>query len=147
MKQLIRKSVFSIILICSLSAQGQIIFEINDKKATIVPSVTYDTAVCLSLNQMDNIMIELLKCDSIAEVSKISDLQLSKYKSIVSMQNEQISAAKAAILTAKNFNKALQIDVRELTAENETTKRKLNRNRKGFIAASLVAVVELLFLL
>jgi len=74
-------------------------------------------------------------------------LQLSKYKSIVDMQSDQISAVKAALNTSNNFNKALQIDVRTLTAENETTKRKLNRNRKAFFAAAIVAVVELALLL
>jgi len=136
-----------ILLLFAVQANAQIIFQIGDKRAEIVPKVSYDTCVALSLNQMDNIMIELLKCDSIAEVAKISDLQLSKYKSIVDMQSEQISAAKAAILTANNFNKALQIDVRTLTVENETTKRKLNRNRKAFLAASIVAAVELVLLL
>ena len=136
-----------LLLLCSLSAHAQIIFQIGDKRAEIVPTVTYDTAVCLSLNQMDNIMIELLKCDSIAEVAKISDLQLSKYKSIVDMQSDQISTVKAALNTSNNFNKALQIDVRTLTAENETTKRKLTRNRKAFFATALVAVVELVLIL
>jgi len=136
-----------LILLCSVSAHAQIIFQIGDKKAEIVPQVTYDTCVALSLNQMDNIMIELLKCDSIAYVSEISDLQLDKYKSLVSMQNEQINAVKYALNTSNNFNKALQIDVRELTSENEQTKTKLKRNRKIAIAASIVAVVELLFIL
>ena len=136
-----------ILLLFAVQANAQIIFQIGDKKAAIVPTVTYDTCVALSLNQMDNIMIELLKCDSIAEVAKISDLQLSKYKKLTSMQAEQISTAKAALNTSNNFNKALQIDVRTLTVENETTKRKLNRNRKAFFAAALVAVVELIILL
>ena len=136
-----------ILLLCSLSAHAQIIFQIGDKRAEIVPTVTHDTAVCLSLNQMDNIMIELLKCDSIAEVAKISDLQLSKYKELTSMQADQISTAKAALNTSNNFNKLLQGEVRTLTLENETTKRKLNRNRKAFFAAALVAVVELALLL
>jgi len=136
-----------ILLLFAVQAKAQIIFQIGDKRAEIVPSVTYDTAVCLSLNQMDNIMIELLKCDSIAEVAKISDLQLDKYKSIVDMQANQINAVKTALNTSNNFNKALQIDVRTLTAENETTKRKLTRNRKAFFAAALVAVVELALLL
>jgi len=136
-----------ILLLCSLSAHAQIIFQIGDKRAEIVPTVTYDTAVCLSLNQMDNIMIELLKCDSIAEVVKISDLQLSKYKSIVDMQSDQISAVKAALNTSNNFNKVLQGEVRTLTVENETTKRKLTKNRKAFFAAAIVAVVELVILL
>lgn len=136
-----------ILLLCSLSAHAQIIFQIGDKRAEIVPTVTYDTAVCLSLNQMDNIMIELLKCDSIAEVAKISDLQLSKYKSIVDMQSDQISAVKAALNTSNNFNKVLQGEVRTLTVENETTKQKLTKNRKAFFAAAIVAVVELVILL
>jgi len=136
-----------LILLCSVSAHAQIIFQIGDKKAEIVPNVTYDTAVALSLNQMDNIMIELLKCDSIAATSIISDLQLDKYKSLVSMQNEQINAVKYALNTSNNFNKALQIDVRELTSENEQTKTKLKRNRKIAIAASIVAALELIFLL
>ena len=136
-----------LLLLFAVQANAQIIFQIGDKRAEIVPSVSYDTCVALSLNQMDNIMIELLKCDSIAEVAKISDLQLSKYKELTSMQADQISTAKAALNTSNNFNKALQIDVRELTTENETTKRKLNRNRKAFFAAALVAVVELALLL
>ena len=136
-----------ILLLFAVQANAQIIFQIGDKRAEIVPTVTYDTCVALSLNQMDNIMIELLKCDSIAEVAKISDLQLSKYKELTSMQADQISTAKAALNTSNNFNKALQIDVRTLTLENETTKRKLTRNRKAFFAAALVAVVELVILL
>ena len=136
-----------ILLLCSLSAHAQIIFQIGDKRAEIVPTVTYDTCVALSLNQMDNIMIELLKCDSIAEVAKISDLQLDKYKSIADMQSDQINAVKTALNTSNNFNKLLQGEVRTLTVENETTKRKLNRNRKAFFAAALVAVVELVILL
>ena len=136
-----------ILLLFAVQANAQIIFQIGDKRAEIVQMVTYDTCVALSLNQMDNIMLELLKCDSIAEVAKISDLQLSKYKSIVDMQSDQINAVKTALNTSNNFNKALQIDVRTLTAENETTKRKLNRNRKAFFAAALVAVVELVILL
>ena len=136
-----------LLLLFAVQTNAQIIFQIGDKRAEIVPSVTYDTAVCLSLNQMDNIMIELLKCDSIAEVAKISDLQLSKYKELTSMQADQISTAKAALNTSNNFNKALQIDVRTLTVENETTKRKLTRNRKAFFAAAIVAVVELVLLL
>jgi len=136
-----------ILLLFAVQAKAQIIFQIGDKRAEIVPSVSYDTCVALSLNQMDNIMIELLKCDSIAEVSKISDLQLSKYKSIVSMQADQINAVKTALNTSNNFNKVLQSEVRTLTVENETTKRKLNRNRKAFFAAALVAVVELVLIL
>ena len=136
-----------ILLLFAVQANAQIIFQIGDKKAEIVPSVTYDTAVCLSLNQMDNIMLELLKCDSIAYVSEISDLQLLKYKSIVDMQSDQINAVKTALNTSNNFNKLLQGEVRTLTVENETTKRKLNRNRKAFFAAALVAVVELVILL
>ena len=136
-----------LLLLFAVQANAQIIFQIGDKRAEIVPTVTYDTCVALSLNQMDNIMIELLKCDSIAEVEKISDLQLSKYKELTSMQADQISTAKAALNTSNNFNKALQIDVRTLTLENETTKRKLTRNRKAFFAAALVAVVELVILL
>ena len=136
-----------ILLLFAVQANAQIIFQIGDKRAEIVPTVTYDTCVALSLNQMDNIMIELLKCDSIAEVAKISDLQLSKYKSIVDMQSDQISAVKTALNTSKNFNKLLQGEVRTLTLENETTKRKLTRNRKAFFAAALVAVVELVILL
>ena len=147
MKKLIRKSVIPIILLCSVSAHAQIIFEINDKRAEIVPSVTYDTSVCLSLNQMDNIMVQLLQGDSIAAVSIISDLQLLKQTQLISMQFDQINAAKAAISTSNNFNKVLIADIRELTADNEVTKRKLNRNRKGFFAASLVAVLELFLLL
>ena len=136
-----------IMLLCSLSAHAQIIFEINEKRAEIVPSVTYDTAVCLSLNQMDNIMVQLLQGDSVVAVSLISDLQLLKQSQLISMQADQINAAKAAISTSNNFNKVLIADIRELTAENEVTKRRLKRNRKGFIAASLVAVMELLLLL
>ena len=136
-----------LLLLFAVQANAQIIFQIGDKRAEIVPSVSYDTCVALSLNQMDNIMIELLKCDSIAEVAKISDLQLSKYKSIVDMQSDQISAVKTALNTSNNFNKLLQGEVRTLTVENETTKRKLNRNRKAFFAAALVAVVELVLIL
>ena len=137
----------TLIILCSLSAQAQIIFQIGDKRAKIVPQISYDTCVVLSLNQMDNIMIELLKCDSIAATSIISDLQLDKYKELTSMQSDQINAAKAAINTSNNFNKVLQIDIRELTAENEQTKTKLKRNRKIALAASIVAVVELLIFL
>lgn len=137
----------TILLLCSLSAQSQIIFQIGDKRAEIVPQITYDTCVALSLNQMDNIMIELLKCDSIAQVAKISDLQLLKYKELTSMQVDQINASKAAINTSNSFNKVLQINVRELTTENEQTKKRLKRNRKVAVAASLVAVLELLFIL
>ena len=136
-----------LLLLFAVQANAQIIFQIGDKRAEIVPSVSYDTCVALSLNQMDNIMIELLKCDSIAATSKISDLQLDKYKSIVDMQSDQISAVKTALNTSKNFNKLLQGEVRTLTVENETTKRKLTRNRKAFFAAALVAVVELVILL
>ena len=136
-----------LMLLCSLSAQAQIIYQIGDKNAEIVQSVTYDTAICLSLNQMDNIMVQLLQGDSVVAVSLISDLQLLKQSQLISMQADQISAAKAAISTSNNFNKVLIADIRELTAENEVTKRRLNRNRKGFLAASLVAVVELLLLL
>ena len=136
-----------LLILCSLSAHAQIIFQISDKRAEIVQQVTYDTSVCLSLNQMDNIMVQLLQGDSIVAVSLISDLQLLKYKDLTSMQADQINAAKAAISTSNNFNKVLIADIRELTAENEVTKRRLNRNRKGFLAASLVAVVELLLLL
>ena len=96
---------------------------------------------------MDNIMVQLLQGDSVVAVSLISDLQLLKQSQLISMQADQISAAKAAISTSNNFNKVLIADIRELTAENEVTKRRLKRNRKGFLAASLVAVVELLFLL
>lgn len=137
----------TILLLCSLSAHAQIIFQIGDKCAEIVPQITYDTCVALSLNQMDNIMIELLKCDSIAETSKISDLQLLKYKELTSMQVDQINASKAAINTSNSFNKVLQINVRELTAENEQTKKRLKRNRKIAFAASIVAVLELFFIL
>ena len=136
-----------LILLCSVSAHAQIIFQIGDKKAEIVPKVTYDTAVALSLNQMDNIMIELLKCDSIAATSIISDLQLDKYKSLVSMQNEQINAVKYALNTSNNFNKALQADLSNLQAAKEQTETKLKRNRKIAIAASIVAALELIFLL
>lgn len=134
-------------MLFAATLHAQIIFQIGDKKAEIVPSVTYDTAVCLSLNQMDNIMIELLKCDSIAYVSEISDLQLDKYKSLVSMQNEQINAVKAAISTSNNFNKALQADLSNLQAAKEQTETKLKRNRKIAIAASIFAALELLFIL
>ena len=96
---------------------------------------------------MDNIMVQLLQCDSIAATTIISDLQLDKYKSLVSMQTDQINDAKAAISTSNNFNKVLIADIRELTAENEVTKRRINRNRKGFFAASIVAVLELFILL
>ena len=136
-----------LLLLCSLSAHAQIIFQISDKRAEIVPKVTYDTAVALSLNQMDNIMIELLKCDSIAATSIISDLQLDKYKSLVSMQNEQINAVKYALNTSNNFNKALQADLSNLQAAKEQTETKLKRNRKIAIAASIVAALELIFLL
>ena len=136
-----------LMLLCSLSAHAQIIYQIGDKNAEIVQSVTYDTAICLSLNQMDNIMVQLLQGDSIVAVSLISDLQLLKQSQLISMQFDQISAAKAAISTSNNFNKVLIADIRELTAENEVTKRRLKRNRKGFLAASVVAVVELLLLL
>ena len=63
------------------------------------------------------------------------------------MQSDQINAVKTALNTSNNFNKLLQGEVRTLTVENETTKRKLNRNRKSFFAAALVAVVELVILL
>ena len=136
-----------ILLLFAVQANAQIIFQIGDKKAEIVPSVTYDTAVCLSLNQMDNIMLELLKCDSIAEVAKISDLQLLKYKDIVSMQTDQINAAKAAINVSDKYNKVLMADVINLNAEVEQKTKQVKRNRKGFFAASLIAAVELLLLL
>jgi hypothetical protein len=92
-----------ILLVCSLSAQAQIIFQIGDKKASIVSNVTYDTAVCLSLYQMDNIMIELLKCDSIAATSIISDLQLTKYKSLVNTYEAQINDLNAAQNTSDDY--------------------------------------------
>ena len=141
------KTTILMLLLLAATSHAQIIFEINDKNAEIVQSVTYDTAVCLSLNQMDNIMVQLLQGDSIVAVSLISDLQLLKQSQLISMQFDQINAAKAAISTSNNFNKVLIADIRELTAENEVIKRRLKRNRKGFLAASLVAVVELLFLL
>jgi len=133
-------------MLFAATLNAQIVFQINEKRAEIVPQVTYDTCVALSLNQMDNIMVQLLQGDSIAAVSLISDLQLDKYKSLVSMQTDQINAAKAAISTSNNFNKVLIADIRGLTAENEQTKTRLNRNRKIAFAASLVAVVELLFI-
>lgn len=134
-------------MLFAATLNAQIIFQISDKRAEIVPQVTYDTAVALSLNQMDNIMIELLKCDSIAATSIISDLQLDKYKSLVSMQNEQINAVKYALNTSNNFNKVLQADLRNLQAAQEQTETKLKRNRKIAISASLVAALELLFIL
>jgi hypothetical protein len=134
-------------MLFALALNAQIIFEINDKRAEIVSKVSYDTAVALSLNQMDNIMVQLLQGDSIAAVSIISDLQLLKQTQLISMQFDQINAAKAAISTSNNFNKVLIADIRELTADNEVTKRRLNRNRKAFIAASIVAVMELFLLL
>ena len=136
-----------ILLLFAVQANAQIIFQIGDKRAEIVPTVTYDTCVALSLNQMDNIMIELLKCDSIAEVAKISDLQLLKYKDIVSMQTDQINAAKAAINVSDKYNKVLMADVINLNAEVEQKTKQVKRNRKGFFAASLIAAVELLLLL
>ena len=143
-----KKTIIMIFLmIVSNTIYSQVIFQIGDKNAEIVQSVTYDTAVCLSLNQMDNIMVQLLQGDSVVAVSLISDLQLLKQSQLISMQADQISAAKAAISTSNNFNKVLIADIRELTAENEVTKRRLKRNRKGFFAASVVAVLELLLLL
>lgn len=136
-----------ILILCSLSAHAQIIYQIGDKSAYIVTQSTYDTSVNLSLNQMDNIMIELLKCDSIAEVAKISDLQNLKYQELTSMQTDQINAAKAAINVSDKYNKVLMADVINLNAEVEQKTKQVKRNRKGFFAASLIAAVELLLLL
>lgn len=63
------------------------------------------------------------------------------------MQTDQINAAKSAISTSNNFNKVLQADLRNLQAAQEQTETKLKRNRKIAIAASLVAALELIFIL
>lgn len=136
-----------ILILCSLSAHAQIIFQIGDKKASIVNKVTYDTAVFLSLKQMDNIMIELLKCDSISEVAKISDLQIYKYQTLVNTYESQINSLNAAQNTSNNYVAMLKGALQKETNRNNKLDKKIITNRRISLAASLVAVVQLFLLL
>ena len=96
---------------------------------------------------MDNIMLELLKCDSIAATSIISDLQLNKYKSLVNTYEAQISSLNAAQNTSDNYANMLKGTLQKETERNTKLEQKIIRNRKIAVAATLVALAEFFYLI
>ena len=91
-------------------------------QTVLIDSNTGDTTICITLNQMDRIYIELLQKDSLEEQAILShSKELLLYKAIDSIEND-VESLQMLVYTIDAENMGLHL-------ENENQKTQIRTNR------------------
>jgi antitoxin component YwqK of YwqJK toxin-antitoxin module len=96
-----------------------------------------DTLVAITLEQMDNIYVELIQKDSLMEQAIISSSKEAKLLQLVSITENNLKSCEKVLKDASDSNTYLM-------SENEKKDSKLKRTRRVAIYTTIFAILSIL---
>jgi len=108
-KKLINTGLLLLTFVCSYSQN------------VLINEETGDTLVTITINQMDDIYIELLQKDSLSEQAQINASKQLKYIQLIDSAEKDISTLKTHVDVLQQNNVALQIKSSKLTRSRKTS--------------------------
>ncbi len=125
MKQKLAIIIYSLLL--SVSSYSQVVLTDNNG----------DTLVAITLEQMDNIYVELIQKDSLMEQAIISSSKEAKLLQLVSITENNLKSCEKVLKDVGDSNIYL-------LSENKKKDNKLKRTRKVAISAIIFAALSIL---
>jgi hypothetical protein len=101
----------------------------------LIDKITGDTLVTISIEQMDNIYIELIQKDSLIAQAEISLSKEVKLYELISITKTNLNTSQEALKIAMSSNAYLR-------EEDKTNREKIKRNRKIAIYGWSVALLS-----
>ena len=126
MRQKLATTIFFLLL--NVSAYSQ---------SVLIDNKTGDTLVAITLEQMDNIYVELIQKDSLMEQAIISSSKELKLYELVSISESNLKSCEDVLKDASDNNNYLM-------SENKKIDSKLKRTRKVAIYTTIFAILSIL---